>query len=119
MERKFYSGASSYSLKSYGLGSGYVCKKNYVNLDLEKGVYPEYLVYRDSEDGIIHLAGQIDLLVKDGNDITLLDYKTNRELKMKSGYDSRTRKYSMMRYPLNNVMDCNFMHYTLQLSTYA
>lgn len=24
-----------------------------------------------------------------------------------------------MKYPLNNLMDCNFYHYTLQLSTYA
>ena len=24
-----------------------------------------------------------------------------------------------MQYPLNNIMDCNKMHYTLQLSTYA
>lgn len=24
-----------------------------------------------------------------------------------------------MLYPLNNLMDCNYMHYTMQLSTYA
>ena len=24
-----------------------------------------------------------------------------------------------MKYPLNNLEDCNFIHYTLQLSTYA
>lgn len=24
-----------------------------------------------------------------------------------------------MLYPLTNLMDCNYMHYTLQLSTYA
>ncbi len=24
-----------------------------------------------------------------------------------------------MKYPLNNLMDCNFYHYTLQLSLYA
>jgi hypothetical protein len=24
-----------------------------------------------------------------------------------------------MKYPLNNIEDCNFWHYTLQLSTYA
>ena len=24
-----------------------------------------------------------------------------------------------MLYPLNDIMDCNFYHYTLQLSTYA
>ena len=25
----------------------------------------------------------------------------------------------MMKYPLNNIMDCNYYHYTLQLSLYA
>ena len=119
MEKKFYSGASSYSLKSYGLGGKFVCKQNYTPLDLESAVYPEYLISRVSEDGHIRLAGQIDLLVKDGNDIYIIDYKTNKELKMKSGYDPAAKKYAMMKFPLNNLMDCNFMHYTLQLSTYA
>ena len=119
MEKKFYSGASSYSLKSYGLGGKFVCKQNYTPLDLESAVYPEYLISRVSEDGHIRLAGQIDLLVKDGNDIYIIDYKTNKELKMKSGYDPAAKKYAMMNFPLNNLMDCNFMHYTLQLSTYA
>ena len=25
----------------------------------------------------------------------------------------------MMKYPLNNLMDCNYIHYSLQLSLYA
>ena len=97
MEKKFYSGASSYSLKSYGLGGKFVCKQNYTPLDLESAVYPEYLISRVSEDGHIRLAGQIDLLVKDGNDIYIIDYKTNKELKMKSGYDPAAKKYAMMK----------------------
>lgn len=119
MEKKFYTNAKSYSLKQYGLGGKFECKKGYNTLDLERGVYPEYLVYRESEDGIIRIAGQIDLLIKDGNNITIADYKTNKELKMKSGYDPMSKKYAMMQYPLSNLMDCNFYHYTLQLSTYA
>jgi hypothetical protein len=119
MENKFYTGAKSYSLKQYGLGGKFECKPQYTPLDLERAVYPEYLVYRESPDGYIKLAGQIDLLVKDGNDIYIIDYKTNKELKMKSGYDTNLRKNVMMKYPLSNIMDCNFMHYTLQLSTYA
>lgn len=75
MERKFYTGAPSYSLKSYGLGGKFTCKPNYTPLDLESAVYPEYLISRESEDGHIRLAGQIDLLVKDGNDIYIIDYK--------------------------------------------
>ncbi|MGL4372516.1 MAG: hypothetical protein ACRCS6_01950, partial [Turicibacter sp.] len=37
----------------------------------------------------------------------------------KSYFNPKTKKHEMMKYPLNNVMDCNMMHYTLQLSTYA
>lgn len=38
---------------------------------------------------------------------------------MKSGFDTSTKRNAMMQYPLNNLMDCNYIHYTLQLSTYA
>ena len=98
----------------------------YVNPDtnelvksINKGILPEYLVYRESDDGILKVAGQIDLLIKDGNDLWIVDYKTNKEIKMKSGFDTALKKNAMMQYPLNNLMDCNYVHYTLQLSTYA
>lgn len=118
MEAKFYSGAPAYTLQNFGIGGKFQCKKNHTELDLERGVYPEYLTYYDDEDGF-HLAGQIDLLVKDGNDIIIGDFKTNKELKQKSYYNPKTKKYETMLFPLNNIMDCNFMHYTIQLSTYA
>lgn len=88
-------------------------------LDIERGVFPEYLIYRISPDKKFRLAGQIDLLIKDGNDIYLIDYKTNKSIDEKSFFDSKTKKNKMMQYPLNNLMDCNKIHYTLQLSTYA
>lgn len=107
------------SVEKYGIGGKFTCKKDYYELDLEKGVYPEYLIYIISEDGKFRLAGQIDLLIKDGNDIYIVDYKTNKELKSESGFDVRTKKKVMMKYPMSNLMDCNMNHYTLQLSTYA
>lgn len=117
MENKFYSGAKSYSLKSYGIGGKFECKKDYTKLDLDKGVYPEYLVHICDDN--VRLAGQIDLLIKDGNDITVGDYKSNGSIDKKSSYNTFSKKYSMMKYPLNNLMDCNFYHYSMQLSTYA
>ena len=42
---------------------------------MEYGVYPEYLIYRVSDDGILRLAGQVDLIVKQGNDIYIIDHK--------------------------------------------
>lgn len=65
------------------------------------------------------MAGQIDLLIKDGNDIYIVDYKTNKKLDEKSFFDTKTKKSQMMKYPINNLMDCNKVHYTLQLSLYA
>lgn len=113
-------------LKKYGLGGKFLVntnatleKNNSELLDIEKGVFPEYLIYRKSEDGKFRLAGQIDLLIKDGNDIYIRDYKSNRKLDSKSFFDSKTKKNAMMKYPLNNLMDCNMIHYALQLSTYA
>ena len=50
-------------------------EKHNWDLNRDKAVLPEYLVYYSSRDGLINLAGQIDLLVKDGNDIYILDYK--------------------------------------------
>ena len=61
----------------------------------------------------------MDLIVKSGNDIVIVDHKTNKKIDQKSGFDSISKSNFKMKYPLNNLMDCNFYHYTLQLSTYA
>ena len=88
-------------------------------MDLEHGVYPEYVIYRESDDGILRIAGQVDLIIKSGNEITIVDHKTNKKIDQKSGFNTTTKSNTKMKYPLNNLMDCNFYHYTLQLSTYA
>lgn len=49
----------------------------------------------------------------------LVTHNTNKEIKTKSYFDSTTKKYSTMKFPLNNLQDCNYYHYALQLSTYA
>lgn len=119
-------GKKESEIKQYGLGGKFLVntnetldKDNLELLDIEKGVFPEYLVYRKSDDGKFKLAGQIDLLIKDGNEIHIIDYKTNKKIEEKSFFDSKSKKCQMMKYPLNNLMDCNKVHYTLQLSTYA
>lgn len=117
-ELKFYD-ASEHSIPHFNLGGKFKCEKDHYELDFEKGVYPEYLVARKTQDGLLRVAGQIDLLIKDGNDIYIIDYKTNKKLDEKSYYNPKTKKFQMMKYPVNNIMDCNMMHYTLQLSTYA
>ena len=119
LENSFYKSGKNVSLQRFGIGGKFECKKNYSDLDLEYGVYPEYLIYRESDDGILRLAGQIDLIVKQGNEIIICDWKTNQEIKQKAGFNTQTKSTSKMKYPLNNLDDANFWHYTLQLSTYA
>ncbi len=119
LENSFYKNPTNISLQKFGIGGKFECKKDYPELDLEYGVYPEYLIYRESDDGILRVAGQVDLIVKSGNEITIIDHKTNKKIDQKSGFDTSTRSNAKMKYPLNNLMDCNFYHYTMQLSTYA
>lgn len=119
LENLFYKAGKNVSLKKFGIGGKFECRKDYTDLDLEFGVYPEYLVSRTSDDGVLRLAGQVDLIVKNGNYITIIDHKTNEEIKQKSGFDTKTKSNAKMLYPLNNFDDCNFNHYQLQLSTYA
>ena len=120
-ENMFYNSGKS-NLKKYGLGDlagDFLCKKDYYDLEEEKGIYPEYLISKVSSDGILRIAGQIDLLIKDGNDIYIVDWKTNKEIKQKSYFNRNKRMSERMKFPLNHLDDCNYMHYTLQLSLYA
>lgn len=118
-ENAMYKAGANVSLKKFGIGGKFVCDKGRTTLDLDNGVYPEYLISRISPDGVLRLAGQIDLLVKKGNHITIIDYKTNKKIEQKSFYNSKTKSSVKMKYPLNNLDDVNYWHYVMQLSTYA
>jgi ATP-dependent exoDNAse (exonuclease V) beta subunit len=117
IENSFYEGDFSI-VKDLPLSKEFVCKKNYFDLsNVEKGVFPELMI--DYKDGVFRIAGQSDLVIKYGNEIWIKDWKTNKKLDDKSYFNSKTKKYSSMLYPLNGLMDCNLVHYQIQLSTYA
>ena len=118
-ENSFYKKKKNIDRSKFQIGGKFECRKDYTDLDLENAVYPEYLIHRVSPDGKLCIAGQIDLLVKKGNNIIVGDYKTNKEIKMKSFFDSKTKSSVKMKFPLNNLDDTNYWHYCLQLSTYA
>ena len=118
-ENSFYTKKKNIDISKFQIGGKFECRKDYTDLDLENAVYPEYLIHRVSPDGKLCIAGQIDLLVKKGNNIIVGDYKTNKEIKMKSFFDSKTKSSVKMKFPLNNLDDTNYWHYCLQLSTYA
>lgn len=121
-EESFY-GKSKFDFKRFGFeeicDKEFVCNKNYYKLDLERGVYPEFLISCKSEDGLLRLSGQIDFLCIDGHDVYIVDWKTNKEIKKNGYFDSAKRSKQMLKYPLNNLEDCNWNVYQLQLSCYA
>lgn len=119
LENSFYNAGSNITLKKFGIGGKFVCKKDYNELNLEYGIYPEYLIYYDNPKLDLHIAGQIDLLIKSGNDIYIGDHKTNKKIDLKGFYNSSTRSTDKMLFPLNSLDECNYNHYQLQLSTYA
>ena len=120
LENSFY-GKSSFDLSKYGcpqVCGNYSCIKGNYRLDLENGIYPELLISYVSPEGL-HIAGTADLVVKSGNNIDILDWKSSKEIKKKSYFNSIKKKNLMMKYPLTNIMDSNYYHYSLQLSLYA
>lgn len=119
LENSFYQKKKDIDISKFEIGGKFVCEKGRTALDLENGIYPEYLISRVSEDGKLRIAGQIDLLVKKGNKLTIGDFKTNKKIETKSFFNQRTKQSVKMKFPLNNLDDTNYWHYCLQLSTYA
>ena len=120
METSFY-GNTHFDLSNFGcpqICGDYTCIKGNYHLDLENGIYPEFLMSYVTPEGL-RIAGQADLIVKNGNDISILDWKTNKEIKKRSFFNKAKKKNVTMKFPLNNIEDCNYQHYTLQLSLYA
>ena len=79
----------------------------------EKGLtlITEQLVY--SKD--LSFSGAIDLLVinEETKEVEIWDWKTNREIKFSNSYQKPYKNGDW------EIQDCNFSHYSLQLSSYA
>ena len=83
------------------------------NIKLTDGVYPELFVY----DEKMNVCGQADWVeIYDGK-LYMYDYKTNKTIDTKP-YISWDGKRKKMSAPIDNIDDCNFYHYALQLSIY-
>lgn len=77
---------------------------------LEGKLLTELLVYNLN----LGIAGQVDLIeiLEDGS-INLYDYKTNKSIDLKSLYKNK------MQGVFEDMDDCNYNHYILQLNTYS
>lgn len=105
------------TLKKFGVGGKMPVYKGKYILELGSGVYPEFMIsYREND---FLLCGQVDLIIAEGDDIVIIDHKSNKKIEFKSFFDKYKKSQTMMKYPLNTIQDCNGQHYTLQLSTYA
>jgi hypothetical protein len=119
-ENEWYANPKPLLEKKVNLTGDFPCIKHDFSLNREKAIMPEYLVYFSCKDQILNIAGQVDLLIKDGNDIYILDYKTNAKgLEEKAYFNKKTKQTKKMFYPVNNLEDTKMNHYNLQLSIYA
>lgn len=80
---------------------------------LTDGIYPEHMVYLKSAG----ICGQSDLVEVVNGKVNIIDYKTNKEIKTESfkNWEGISEK---LLAPLNHLDDCNYNHYSLQLSIY-
>lgn len=96
----------------YVNGIAYKVSTDYQDFGNEKvnTAYPEFLVYNHK----FKVAGQLDLLLvnKNTKNFDVYDYKTNESI-------TYSNKFESFLAPLNNLENCKFIEYSLQLSMYA
>jgi len=80
---------------------------------IDEGIYPEHMVYLKSAG----ICGQSDLVEIVNGHVNVIDYKTNKEIKMNSYVNWEGISQKMLS-PISHIEDCNFFHYALQLSIY-
>lgn len=114
-EEKLYKNPKT---KRHETHNGY--KKAFDIFSLVEGIYPELIVY-DIEHEIIGTADYVEIF--SDNTFIVRDFKTNKELKLKGYMEfnpfTKTKSEKKMFAPLSHIGDCNFNHYSIQLSTYA
>ncbi|MAQ70519.1 MAG: hypothetical protein CMD23_05450 [Flavobacteriales bacterium] len=75
-------------------------------------IFPEVKIISEK----LKLAGTIDLLIynKNKNQISLVDWKTNKEIKT----SENAYRHGIKGTPAEKIYDCSFERYSLQLSMY-
>ena len=117
LENLFYD-KNEQHIRKYAGGGSFDIKKGDYKLNVDRGIYPEFLISYEFDE-YLKTSGQLDLLILDGDEVTIRDWKTNNKIEKESYFDKTTKSRQMMKYPLNNIQDTNYWHYCLQISTYA
>jgi len=71
LEESFYT-PGQHDLKKFGIGGKFDTYEGAKKLE-KTGIYPEILLSYKSDDGLLRLSGQSDLVVRSGNTISILD----------------------------------------------
>lgn len=82
------------------------------------GLFPEFKMEIDLDEEY-KLVGIADLIIKTGNRVKIIDYKTNDKIDQHAYFDMSKGKKKHLKFPLTNCEDCDLVHYQLQLSLYA
>ena len=74
-------------------------------------IMSEVIIYSEE----LKIAGTVDILAKDNNtgEYVIIDWKTSKKIN-KVSFKHKTGIHEVSK----NIMDCNFSHYSLQLSLY-
>lgn len=86
---------------------------------LQDGVYPELMVWNNQ----FKIAGISDKItietIGTKRFVDIDDYKTYKKVDTTSYLNKATGEYKKMLPPVGHIMDCNFIHASLQLSMYG
>lgn len=80
---------------------------------LKEGIYPEHFTYLKS----VGICGQADYVEVIDGKVNITDYKTNKKIE-KNSYVNWEGISKKLYSPLSHLEDCNFNHYSLQMSIY-
>lgn len=69
--------------------------------------------------GCFTLKGRPDKVLIDNDSVIVVDTKTNEKISTKAAFNLNTKSSVKMYYPVSNLEDTVFNHYSLQLSFYA
>ena len=89
--------------------------KEWLRVNFDKSIvifFPEIIVYSKE----LSIAGTIDLVIQNKNtgQYDIYDWKTSKKIEMRS-YGNKRGTHEVTK----NIMDCNFYHYSLQMSLYS
>ena len=121
---EFHANQEDNDIKYNGAKSNVETDYIYDLYELNDGVYTELMIWDD--DYLI--CGKSDKVIietdnKGDRYISIQDYKTNKDLKINYNFiNKRTNEKVINKFmlsPISHLVDCNYIHYCLQLSMYG